>query len=346
VIASQIPEIWAKAGESLDEQVEVVGVKLALEGQPGQDAQNGRPSVQALLFAQRVRWVMQSSSTATEWPIGWQLLGKTGFDCGLLEAVSKRSRGPLVAEDAEAFYGMLAAARQLSNEPPQSSEQPAENQQPTANLANSTNQPLPQRIDMADLLRKNRQLIGHWLYLDMETARVSRVIVTDPVLRQRLRSDFYWQIDGFGNLDRVRIELEAGPGEENLIFENRFPVSLAIIELPEWLRRKVESRGGLGRVDVSMLTEPVSVEAFFYRLWSYESEFASSRGGRQVAPLLIATQVESRADELAASAGQVKSIGWLLAAAVIGSILLTALVLWRVGKRDAEVRAKRRGLQP
>ena len=99
---------------------------------------------------------------------------------------------------------------------------------------------------------------------------------------------------------------------------------------------------GAGRVDVGMVTEPVTVDAFFYRLWSYESEFATSRGGRQVAPLLIATTIESRSAGLAASAGQVQSLGWILAFVVIGSILLTSVVLWRVGRRDAAVKARRK----
>lgn len=315
IVASQIPEVWAKAGDSLNERIEATGVLLKVEQQD-------------LLFAKRVRWLMEPESEQNAvWPVGWKLLGAEGFDCGLLEPVARRSRGPLVAEDNEAFYGMLAIAKKLEN--------------------SESSLPEPTLIDMADLLRKNRQLVGHWLRLNLETARLTRVVVTDAGLRKKLESDAFWQIDGFGDLDRVRIELEAGQGgNENLVFENRFPLSLAIVDLPDWLRQQVEAQSGSGRVDVSMLTEPVQVDAFFYRLWSYDSEFATSRGGRQVAPLLIVTRLDSRAAELAATSGQVENIGWFLAIAVIGSILLTTLVLWRMAKRDAAIRARRSSSTP
>lgn len=327
VLAAEVPEIWAKAGKSLDESVEITGMTT------------GASDDRIVVFAKRVRWMIgEGGDGAGIWPAGWQLLGMRGFDCGLLGAVAKRSRGPLVAEDNQAFYGMLAAAARVDTAGDAGSGEPGE--------LSGSSLPQPRRILMPELLRENRELVGHWLRLNLETARVSRIIVTDPKWRKQLNSDSYWQIDGFGDLDRVRIELE-GKSENgakgNLVFENRFPVSVAIVRLPDWLRQKVDAAaGGAGRVDVSMATEPVTIDAFFYRLWSYESEFATSRGGRQVAPLLIAADIDSRAAGLAATAGQVQSLGWILAVVVIGSILLTSGVLWRVGRRDAAVKAKRR----
>lgn len=314
VLAAEVPEAWATLGESLNERVEVTGVQQVGEKN-------------TITFAKRVRWILDSElegGDGSRWPTGWRLLGSRGFDCGTLGGVAKRSRGPLVAEDNEAFYGMLAAAAKLEQ----------------AEI------PEPASLAMPELLRNSRQLVGHWLRLDLETARISRVLVSDAQLKAGLGSDFYWQIDGFGELDRVRIELEgkSGDGSDgNLVFENRFPVSVAIVRLPDWLRAKVDAAsGGAGRVDVSMLKEPVTVDAFFYRLWSYDSEFATSRGGRQVAPLLIAADVRSRAAQYAASADQVKLLGWGMAVVVIASILLTSGILWRVGRRDSAVRTRRR----
>ena len=323
LVVAEVPEIWATVGKELHEPIEVSGLRLD-SGLPP-DTGNG-----AIVFGAGVRWIIRPESLAatdSPWPIGWRLLGSRGFDCGLLSGVVKRTRSPLVADDYPAFYGMLEAANAIGD-----------------NRTDAT-VPQPTRLDTAALLRSSREQIGQWLRLDMETTRVSRVVVSDPKLRARLGRDAYWQIDGFGNLDRVRIELEGGEdaGGENLIFEDRFPLSVAIGSLPEWLEDRMrKSVVGGGRVDVGMVTEPVTVDAFFYRLWSYESEFATSRGGRQVAPLLIATTIESRSAGLAASAGQVQSLGWILAFVVIGSILLTSVVLWRVGRRDAAVKARRK----
>src|SRR5690606_15564138 len=156
----------------------------------------------------------------------------------------------------------------------------------------------------------------------------------------------------FGELEGVKIQLESPePGGEPLVFENRFPVSLAILELPEWLERQVRIEAGSsglaggeleGRIAVSMLTQAMTGDGVFFRLWSDDSEYAESRGGRQIAPLIIAAELHRPAANRAMQRG-VAAIGWSLAAVVLASILITAVVLWRVGRKDrAATRARRR----
>jgi hypothetical protein len=313
VLASDAPVAWGNQKQQLNEPIEVTGLRVGREGDQ-------------VIFARTLRWtpgLRPEGDGESAWPLGWRLLGDRGFNCALLSGLARRSRGPLVADDRDTFYGMLDAADQV---------------------AVRADVPAADRIQVADLLRNSRDLIGRWIRIDLETARLNRVIVSDAETRQILGADFYWQIDAFANLDRVRVQLQAvDPGGEDLVFENRFPVSVAMVRLPDWLREKTESqRGARQRVDSMMVSDAVTVDAFFYRLWSYESEFATSRGGRQVAPLLLAARVIDRQPGIVAASREIQYLGWIMAAAVIGSILLTTGALWRVSRKDAQIRASRR----
>src|SRR5699024_122821 len=61
------------------------------------------------------------ASAAVEWfPVdsertGWRLLAGAGVDVGRITGAARRDRQPLAAEDAEAFYALLAAAQQLGS---------------------------------------------------------------------------------------------------------------------------------------------------------------------------------------------------------------------------------------
>lgn len=333
VVTREVPAAWLSATRGAGDGAAGVGqtVEFTAVGVGSGPATR--------LYASRLRWYPQVSGPdgnaggnagagGDSLPVGWRMLAAEGVDIGRLADVAARNRQSLSAEDSEAFYGMLAAAAAYSEE------------------ASEGERPVPVRVRTLQMLRAPADLVGHWIRLDVETVRLSRIAVTSPERRAQLGRDAYWQIDAFGELRGAKVQLESPePGGEPLLFENRFPVSLAILDLPEWLSRKVHSEAGgadsEGRVAVSMLTEPVTVEGFFFRLWSYDTEYAASRGGRQIGPLIVATELHQPAPNVAMQRG-VAAIGWILAATVIASMVIAALVLWRVGRKDrAAARARR-----
>jgi hypothetical protein len=314
LVVPEVPRAWLHRDVVLDEPVSATAVEL---DKPSHDEASG------LGFATRLRWYPDSdadgNSQATGaapakssiWPLGWRMLSSFGFDCGQLSGIASRARMPLVHEEIEPFYGMLRVAADIQADI-----------QPDA---------LPERIVTVRMLKDAQALVGEWIQVDLETARFSRILLTDAQQIQQLGQDYYWQVDAFGELTNVRIELEAAAGSERLVFENRFPVSLAILHLPDTLKKEFGDDGSRqgaaelastrsGRVDMKMQKESVTVNGFFYRLWSFESDYTESRGGRQVAPLIIASTLQVRSGESTGTGG-VGVIGWGLMTLIVGGMV-------------------------
>ncbi len=64
-------------------------------------------SVTAMATA-RLRWFPESPESD-----GWKLLSEAGLDVSLLAEAGSRSRKPLMAEDGDAFYSLLAATAKV-----------------------------------------------------------------------------------------------------------------------------------------------------------------------------------------------------------------------------------------
>ncbi|XZE54916.1 hypothetical protein SH139x_000897 [Planctomycetaceae bacterium SH139] len=343
VVSTAVPTAWG-AGRDLNEPVEITGLWVPADQQTpeetGPEEMRDMGTIAGVVFVDQPSWYPALSPTS-KWPLGWQILGAAGFDCGLLSGLSERMRQPLAAADERAFYGMLArATAPLQTVPPQ-----------TAGLESTPgDSPIPEltataeRVRTPVLLQQPESLVGRWVSVELETARVSRVVVESARARRLLGRDFYWQLDCFGQLPGVRVELAAEQaGESPLVFENRFPVSVAVLELPEPLRAALREGVVGGEVDVRMVRQPIVVSGFFYRLWSYRSDFTESRGGRQVAPLILAGEIipDPRAE---ASGAGVAIFGWLMAIGVLAAVVATTLLMWFAGRRDRQMKARRRGL--
>jgi hypothetical protein len=315
IAVPRVPQPWLRTAE-LDEAVVLRGllVRVPSATRPGEGGQEWT------LFAPEVRW-----SPGQRWPLGWRLLAAEGLDAGLLAGVSQRMRKPLLAADEASFYGVLRVAASLGGRP--------------ATLQRS------HRVATVDLLREPEALVGRWIEVSLEIARVTRVEAATGAAAERLGSDDYWQLDAFGKLDGVRVELAAeNEAQGPLVFENQFPVSVAAVERPAWLRERLrEGITGGARVDTRMVRENVVVRGFFYRLWTYRSDFTESRGGRQVAPLILAAEIARDRRGLPGAGPGPELFGILMAGLVVAALLVTTLVLWRVGRTDREIRARRRG---
>ena len=143
---------------------------------------------------------------------------------------------------------------------------------------------------------------------------------------------FYYQIDAIGDLGNVQLQIEVPDGEP-VLMENRYPVTIVTAKLPKFLHDKEGDW-------VSTITAPARVEGWFYRLWSYESDFMKSRGGKQIAPLIIGGVIEDRRVRAADPIG-VKLIGKTAAFGIIAGIISTILFGWYTRRGDRESRRRR-----
>ena len=165
----------------------------------------------------------------------------------------------------------------------------------------------------------------------------------NPERQLQLGSDHYFQIDAVGDLGNIVIKLEPPAGESGppAIFESRYPVSIVARQLPEFLQQRIRAREG-GDAVVSQFRMQVGADGFFYRLWSYQTDFMDKHGnGKQFGPLLVAATIRNQEPTSSDPAG-VGVIGTLAAAAVILAIIATWWWNRRVTARDLEVRDRRK----
>lgn len=265
----------------------------------------------------RLRWMPAVAPSA-----GWQLLADAGVDLGLLADVTRLNRKPLLAADGDAFYAMLAS---------------------TPRVAGDANLPAPPTFGPVKLLTDARAQVGQWMRLNVETAQVTRITVTQPDRREQLGQDHYFQIDAFADLGDVVIRVETGgePGDESAgesaVFENRYPVSIVTLSIPTVLA------GDSGdRVIVAEVSRQVTVDGFFYRLWSYKSQYMKRFGdAEQFGPLVIAARIVDAAPGSRDPVG-VSAIGWIAAAAVLTGLIVTIVWHRRTTSGDRAIRKKQK----
>ena len=273
----------------------------------------------AAVAAGRLQWFPRRSPNA-----GIAILSGQGVDAAAIAALSTRDRMPLVAEDADVFYGVMNAAADLPG--------PGD---PTITR--------PQLVDPVALLRDPAKLGGQWLRMTLNTVRVTRITVSDQARREQLGGDHYFQIDASGDLDNVVVSIARPDGDPGapIQFENSYPVSLATRELPDFLRNAMIEVDGKGAVS-TMVSRPIQIDGFFLRLWSYESDYMQRQGGgKQFGPLIIAARVVDLAPDSTDPIG-VRLIGWIAAAGVAISLLGIALWSRITASRDSDVRRKRK----
>ena len=254
--------------------------------------------------------------------IGWAMLSSAGLNlAGLMEAAD-RDRQRLGAEDGDTFYGMLAAARRVTDA--------------------GADLPQPTIVQPLDLLGDPHAFTGHWLRIPVEIIRVTRVSLQEqPRRAERIGGDHYFQIDAIGDLGNVELQIPAADeGEEPVRFRNRYPVTVVATELPPGLREAMDRAGGPGAY-VARVSLPTEVDGFFFRLWSYESDLMSRRGGDQFGPLIVAGRLRVLSPPGEDPAG-VNRIGWAAAAVVLGALAATVVAAWVTQRRDERIRRQRR----
>ncbi|TWT52477.1 hypothetical protein Pla22_01010 [Rubripirellula amarantea] len=269
------------------------------------------------IAAPSMRWFPSQASSSS-----WQWLANQDFDISLLPELASRDRKDLVPQDSDAFYGLLAITSKKAGQ----------------------GFPKPTAVAPIELLQRSRENVGEYVSMELESVQITRVAVESPARRNEIGSDHYYQIDAFGDLGNVVIQIETGGTDvsgKTAVFENRYPVSLVTTELPEFLRREMEKRDGSGAI-ISDVAMRIRVDGFFFRLWSYASDYMKQFGdAQQFGPLVVVAQIENLEPTTADPVG-VRLIGWLAAAAI--ALGIVAIWVWSrfTAAEDREVRNKRR----
>lgn len=318
VITSEIPIAWIALDgpQGSGRETSATGVRLRA-------ASDAHPAVMA---APALTWLANSRSGVSA---DWALLGEHGFDVSVLEDVRSRDRQPLRSEDSDAFYPLLKVAAAIGS---------------AGNVKLSDGRVVvPSQEPAVDLLKDSASMVGRFIRLDVHTVRVMRVAVTQSRTKAQLGSDHYWQIDAIGDLGNVIIRIESEGGKA-ANFENRYPISIATRELPPFFKPLLTAGNATeaDSTDMAMVSTSIGVDGYFYRLWSYESEYmARHGGGNQFGPLVIASRIIDM-EPKRGDADSVSRIGWFVAALTVGAILTTIITGTITSRRDAA--AKRRQL--
>lgn len=327
VIATQVPSAWLEpTAEGITPPVRrtvLAGVVVRPSRDLGSDEAGSSETGggRAVVAAATMGWLATTGSGAPEDWIAWS---EKGFDVSSLEGVRSRDRQSLRTEDSPAFYPLLKLAASLDD------------------AEATAGEPVP----AADLLKQSKAWVGRRIRLELQTVRLTRIQVTEPVTKARLGSDHYWQIDALGDLGQVVIRIEGEDGE-SAIFENRYPISVAIRDLPAFLVAEMgEDPASVARTDVAMISRPVLVDGIHYRMWSYESEFMNQHGGgNQFGPLVIASRITAIQEPTVGSSGATK-IGWYIAGFLIFGVLAAALGSYLSSRNDAKAKLRARRSLP
>jgi hypothetical protein len=273
-------------------------------------------SVATAIAAANLRWYPKQVPN-----VGWQLLRDAGVDIGLISDLPTRGRRPLVAADGDAFYSILAA---------------------TTALIERDDLAAPRAVQPIAMLQTPDQLSGQWIQVELETVQITRVFVTNPDRQVEIGGDHYYQIDAVGDLQNVIVRIEpSGADDQPALFDGRYPISLVTLRLPEFLQRQIDAKSGKDAV-VTQLHTKIGVNAFFFRLWGYESDFMNQHGGaNQFGPLLIAASIADREPKPTVMVGLDK-IGTMAAIAVIAGVLATFLWHRKTSADDRALRQDRR----
>lgn len=325
LLVRQLPKA-AEPGDRLS------GVGLVLR--PATSNETGAAGSGAFWVGGAVQWTPAEPTSPSQ-----AVLADAGVDVGGLPALARRSRQPLTAADSDLFFPMIAAA-----------DMAADASSAAAEAMRAPTDP----ISPIELLQSPDDRVGQWVEIKLETVRWTRVAIESPARRQQAGTDAYYQIDAMGDLGDVQLRIEGADGGP-VTMENRYPVTIVSADLPDFLRQAAGgddptlSPDGANPVTdpvVGMAKVPVTVSGFFYRLWSYQSDFMESRGGDdQFAPLIIAGRVTDRRMSDSDAAG----IHWIGMFAAVAVALGIAATFWfgRVTQRgDLEARRRRQeGIQ-
>ena len=215
-----------------------------------------------LLVSPRLVWLPDHPDPAHGITGDHVFLAHLGMDCGLFDTVRDRNRKSIDHHDRECFYQLLAAVNRGEDH----------------EFARQASR----GFDVAPLLQHPEQHHGDLFTLDGVARRITRIVVSDEDIQQRLGIDHYYQIDLFVPLGKNQV-VRLGHGaaaEESPTFVNSYPVTACVRSLPPGLRPGENLRAR------------IRIRAAYFKLWAYRSQFVSSYDKRQlqVGPMMVGRQ--------------------------------------------------------
>lgn len=251
IVARHVPAAWP-LDEPLDEPITAAALFL----KTGETSENSP----ALYFAaDRVGWLPEKINAALGVSAADLSLAQAGFDIGLWEEVRQSPDHALTITDREPFYQLLAALARKKKVPGQT--------------------PVSAPLDVVKLLANPREFQGEVFSLTGVARRITRVAVGDADVRARFGVDHYFEIDLFLPLQGPSLRLsKPGQPTEGPRFENEFPATLLVAELPPDLAAS-------DNVHLS-----ITADAVFFKVWAYRSSYTAQFGQLQPSPLFIAHQ--------------------------------------------------------
>jgi hypothetical protein len=297
VCTRAVPEAWEQKAQ-LNERVETHGVFLKTSPVEG-----GPP--QLVCASMRVAWLpveVDAGSGVTPDAI---ILADHGFDFGLWDSLKGRQKRGLDDADREPFYQLLATVPQI--EPSTLALREA----PDVNISLAVKSPEEQT--------------GHFVTVDGTVLRIDRVEVKAGDVQARYGLDHYYTLYVFVPLKYERIGLQRNKKDKNpRIFENRFPVTLCVTELPPGLKPGAN------------IHEHVRTHGVYFKVWTYRPQGGGKAGDAdssdlpQPSPLVIASNVTIVEDEITAH----PTSNWLLGAVFLGLLAVLAIIVWRISRSD------------
>lgn len=253
VYCREAPAAW-KLDAELDEPASAYGLFLKV-GDPSEEP----PSL--LFSASRIAWHPDRPSPDTKIDRAHVALGRLGVDIGRFQEVGREKGTGILAAEREPFYQILDAVAD----------------ERAAEILHADGAAL----DVVPLLQQPEKLQGHLLPVRGIARRVARIDVPDADIRQRFGIDHYYEIDLSVPLAQT-IRLGADPKKkaEAVVYENSFPATICVREIPPGLRVGDDVR------------QMVRAEALFFKIWLYQSAYTSPAKLVQPAPLFLARRVQ------------------------------------------------------
>ena len=317
VCTRHFPVTW-KPGEALDEKVEVAGLFLKLGAQ-----QSG--GQEFYFAAPRIAWLPDHLDKTAGITRDHLLLASMGVDVGLFSHITRQTRHEFTGDERACFYQLLSAVSQTT--------------------AATLSRKQPRKLEIPKLLRNTVKAQGQLFTLEGTARRITRIIVEDPSIQERFKADLdgdgqvdlldhYYQIDMFVSLKGKSVQVKKDASDKNApIFSNVYPVNVCVRTLPPELV-KMNQELVAGKPNQDLLRATVRLQGFFFKTWSYQTVYASSKDeeGFQTSPIFIATEPEVISTEITRS----PYIGLLVA--IIFTIALVAcwFFIWKSSRADRQ----------
>ncbi len=250
IISRTIPTSWRKL-ERLEEPIEMTGFFFGLKKMP-RFVESGE-SV-PLFVCNRVGWFPDREMEDLNIGPSQLYLASEGVDLSFLGMLKANQKRRMLTEEGDYFYQMISAAIRTQKDP-----------RKVETLSS---------VGFLELIQDPNKHLGSVVEIEGTVRRIVAVPITSEVRRQELGIDQFYEMDMYVPLNDVATIHATDKNGKEVVYKDRFPVTVHMATLPEAVGEYSNHR--------------VRVKGFFYRLWSYQSEFSKrTNQGAQPSPLLI-----------------------------------------------------------